>query len=107
SDQTRHPRASGEGGGLRDRAGGALRDEPASGLEAPEGAGGSRTRLEGSGASVEARAPAGDPAEGGRRVDRPVPPFLGGALRPTGQIPGRGPGTRTQRGARREEGGGR
>src|SRR4029453_8345171 len=103
SDPTRHPRASGEGGGLGHRAGRALRDEPAGRLEAPEGAGARRTGLEGSGAAVAARAAPGDPDQGGRRVDRPVPPLLGRALRPTGRVPGRAPGTWTKH----EEGRGR
>src|SRR5213079_1498515 len=36
----------------------------------------------------------GGAAEGSRRVDRAVPPVLGGELRPVGRVPGGAPGTR-------------
>src|SRR6266540_2089499 len=89
-----HPGAAGGGRGLGDRAGGAVRDEPARGLQAPEGARAGGADRAGQGAAVAARPARGGPAQGGRRVGRSVPPLLGGELRPAGRVPGRAPGSR-------------
>src|SRR2546425_577076 len=75
-------RATGGGGGLRHRTGRAVRDEPAGGLEASEGARAGGTDRAEPGAAVAARPAGGGAARGGRRVDRGVPAFLGGELRP-------------------------
>src|SRR6266540_2311801 len=88
------PRAAGGGGGFRHRAGGAVRDEPAGGLEAPEGAGAGGAHRTRPGAAVAARPARGGATQGGRRGDRAVPPLLGGELRPAGGVPGGAPGER-------------
>src|SRR5437588_386859 len=89
-----HPREARVRRGLRHRAGRAVRDDHACGLEAPEGARASRADRAEPGAPVAARPARGEPAEGDRRVDRAVPSVLGRELRPTGRVPGRAPGSR-------------
>src|SRR5215218_1644368 len=78
-----------EGRGVRQRAGRALRDELASGLQTPQGAGACRPDLARPRGAVAALPVGGGSAEGGRRLGGAISPFLGAELRSLGRLSAR------------------
>src|SRR5215212_2008007 len=78
-----------EGRGVRQRAGRALRDDPARGFQAPQGAGACRPDLARPRGAVSALPVGGGSAEGGRRLGGAISLLLGAELRSLGRVSAR------------------
>src|SRR5215218_1637549 len=78
-----------EGRGVRQRAGRALRDDPARGFQAPQGLGACWPDLARPRGAVAALPIGGGSAEGGRRLGGAISPLLGAELRSLGRVSAR------------------
>ena len=78
SDAAGDPGAARDGRGIGDGVGGAVCDEPAGDLEAPQGAGARGPDIAGAGCAAAAVPARGEAARGGHRMAGEIPPVLGG-----------------------------
>src|SRR5512132_2026856 len=91
SDPARHPGAARGGRGNRQRAGRAVPDHPAGGLQAPQGARAGRAHRARAQRTAAALATAGRRPRAGRRLAGGLPGVLGGQLRSPRRAPTRDP----------------